>query len=56
MPDSPYPFRIGRYKCLAIRDGGHMGSADFLFANAPEQELAHALNTHRLEADQLASS
>jgi glyoxylase-like metal-dependent hydrolase (beta-lactamase superfamily II) len=33
-----------------------MGSADFLFCNAPQQEVAQALQRHGLEADQLKSS
>lgn len=56
MPFSPYHFELGNFKCIAIRDGGHMGSADVIFVNAPEQELAQALQVHNLEADQLRST
>ena len=52
----PWNFRVGNFRCMAIRDGGHLGSADFLFCNAPEQEVAQALQSHDLEADQLKSS
>ena len=47
---------MGEFVCIAIRDGGHMGSADFLFSNAPEQELSQALKSHNLNASQLESS
>lgn len=56
MISVPWHFRVGNFRCIAIRDGGHLGSADFLFCNAPEQEVAQALRTHGLEADQLKSS
>jgi glyoxylase-like metal-dependent hydrolase (beta-lactamase superfamily II) len=56
MISTPWQFRVGNFKCIAIRDGGHMGSADFLFCNAPQQEVAQALQKHGLAADQLKSS
>jgi len=56
MNAAPWHFRVGNFKCIAIRDGGHLGSADFIFCNAREQEVAQALRTHGLEADQLKSS
>ena len=52
----PWHFKLGNFKCIAIRDGGHMGSAGFLFRNAPQQEVEQALQKHGLEADQLKSS
>lgn len=56
MMSAPWHFQLGEFKCIAIRDGGHMGSADFLFCNAPQQEVAQALQKYGLEADQLISS
>ena len=56
MISVPWHFRLGDFKCIAIRDGGHLGSADFLFCNAPEQEVTEALRRHGMEADQLKSS
>ena len=56
MNSVPWRFRVGNFRCIAIRDGGHLGSADFLFCNAPQQEVAQALRSHGLEADQLRSS
>lgn len=56
MNTAPWHFTIGNFKCIAIRDGGHMGSADFLFSNAPQQEVAQALQKYSLETDQLKSS
>lgn len=56
MNSAPWHFRLGNFKCIAIRDGGHMGFADFLFCNAPKQEVAQALQSYGLEADQLISS
>ena len=52
----PWHFTVGNFKCIAIRDGGHMGSADFLFCNAPQQEVAQTLQKYGLAADQLISS
>lgn len=51
-----FQFALGDFKCLAIRDGGHMGSADFLFLNAPADELNMLLQKHNLEFDQLRST
>lgn len=56
MISAPWHFRLGNFRCIAIRDGGHLGSADFLFCNAPQQEVAQELLRHGLEADQLKSS
>lgn len=56
MKNISYHFELGGYKCIAIRDGGHMGSADFIFCNAPEQGVTQALQHHNLIADQLGSS
>ena len=56
MKLAPWHFRLGRFRCIAIRDGGHRGSADFLFCNAPQHEIAQALQSHTLAADQLVSS
>lgn len=52
----PWHFSLGNFKCIAIRDGGHMGSADFLFCNAPQQEVSQVLQKYGLGADQLKSS
>jgi len=52
----PWHLTLGNFKCIAIRDGGHMGEADFLFCNAPQQEVMQALQKYGLEADQLISS
>ncbi len=56
MNNIPYRFELGSFLCIAICDGGHMGSADFIFCNAPELDLAQTLEKHTLEADQLKSS
>lgn len=56
MISTPWHFSVGKFRCITIRDGGHMGSADFLFCNAPKQEVAQALKKHALQADQLRSS
>ena len=56
METNSYRFELGGLRCIAIRDGGHMGSADFIFCNAPEQDLAQVLQSHNLDADQLESS
>ena len=49
-------FKLGNWNCFLIRDGGHIGSAEFIFYNAPEKDLAQALEKHNFEANQLASS
>ena len=51
-----FHFTLGKFKCIAIRDGGHMGAADFLFINAPAEELNASLQKHNLVRDQLPSS
>lgn len=56
MTTTSYHFTLGDFKCVLIRDGGHMGSAEFIFCNAPERDVAQALEKHNLEADQLESS
>lgn len=53
---SHFQFTLGDFKCIAIRDGGHIGSADFLFANAPPEELKAILQKQNLESDQLPTS
>ena len=56
METISYRFELGNFRCIIVRDGGHMGSADFIFCNAPEQEITQALQLHDLEPDQLESS
>lgn len=51
-----FRFTLGDFKCLAVRDGGHVGSADFLFLNAPGDELDQALREHNLKRDQFWST
>ena len=47
-----FHFAVGDFKCLAIRDGCHDSSADFLFLNAPEGELDATLKVQNLKRDQ----
>lgn len=56
MTTQPYHFELGNFKCIVMRDGGHMGSAEFIFCNAPQDDVAQILQKHDLEADQLGSS
>jgi len=56
MAEYRFQFTLGDFKCIAIRDGGHMGSADFLFVNAPAEELNASLQKHNLVRDQLPST
>ena len=56
MKAQSYHFELGHFKCIAMRDGGHMGSAEFIFCNAPKDDVAQTLQKHELEADQLGSS
>jgi len=51
-----YRFRIGNFQCIAINDGGFVGNADMLFANAPQDELAQALDKYGQAADVLPST
>jgi len=53
---SLFHFMLGDFKCLAIRDGGHRGSADILFINVPKGELDTALRAHNLKQDQFWST
>jgi len=52
----PYRFNVGQFQCTVIRDGGHMGTAGFLFANAPTEELNQVLKDYRLDAERIPSS
>ncbi|HSG16549.1 MAG TPA: MBL fold metallo-hydrolase [Anaerolineae bacterium] len=56
MDESQFHFQLGDFKCIAVRDGGHVGSADFLFVNTPPKELEQALAENNLERDKLPSS
>ena len=56
MVESPYRFRIGDFECIAFRDGGHMGSTEVLFVNAPDNVLKDALQAYNLEPDKLQST
>ena len=56
MENISYRFKLGNLNCILIRDGGHIGSAEFISCNAPEKDLAQALEKHSFEANQLASS
>lgn len=56
MEKDLYQFTIGDIKCIAIRDGGHRGSVDSLFVNAPTDELNLTLRVHNLERDKLWST
>jgi hypothetical protein len=56
MNIASWHFTLDNFKCTAIRDGRHLRSADFLFCNAPQQEVVQALQKYGLEADQLKSS
>lgn len=49
-------FDIGRFQCAVIRDGGHMGTANFLFTNAQAEDLNRVLQEHQLEPQQLPTS
>lgn len=56
MRNSHFQFTLGEFECTALRDGGQVGSTDFLFVNAPSDELKTALQKHDLELDQLWST
>lgn len=56
MNDSHFHFTLGDFKCIAIRDGGQNLSVDFLFANAPPEELNSILQSQNLERDRLQST
>ena len=47
---------IGSFQCLLVNDGGRIGSAGMLFANAPQEQLQLALQRSGLEADHLPST
>ncbi|HEY5732028.1 MAG TPA: MBL fold metallo-hydrolase, partial [Anaerolineales bacterium] len=56
MTTQSYHFELGNFKCIVIRDGEHKGSAEFIFCNAPQDDVAQILQKYKLEADQLGSS
>ena len=54
--ENRHHFSIGDFHCLAINDGDYPGDAGMLFANAPEEALARALQEHDLQPDHLPST
>ncbi|MGD8751229.1 MAG: MBL fold metallo-hydrolase [Anaerolineales bacterium] len=56
MAEIQFHFTLGDFKCMAIRDGDDMGSADFLFVNASIEALTKTLQEHELEKDQLRTT
>lgn len=50
-----YRFTLGDFRCLAVNDGGFVGNAGLLFANAPANELAAELAAAGLDPDHLPS-
>lgn len=56
MEKTHYHFNLGDYKCIAVNDGGFVGTADFLFASAPAVALQEALAQNNLEADKLPTN
>ena len=55
MGDS-YRLKIGDFQCLVVNDGGFVGNAHMLFANAPEDELLQVLQRYGHEPDHLPST
>ena len=53
--DQIYRFQTGEFACVAINDGGFAGSAAMLFATAPEEALAEALNQYHEQPSSLSS-
>ncbi len=51
-----YRFKIGKFQCIAINDGDFVGNAAMLFANAPKDELAQALDRYGEVSDALPST
>jgi len=43
-----YRFRVGEFECIAVTDGSNAYEAQYLFANAPEDEWRQALGEHGL--------
>ena len=59
MPGNSYHFKIGNFKCLAIKDGDHTYApptfpppAIMLFSNAPADQLDVALNNHTIKPEE----
>jgi glyoxylase-like metal-dependent hydrolase (beta-lactamase superfamily II) len=57
-----FPFEIGDFHCLAVRDGTFTYAppmfpppASFLFANAPKERLEHVLGEHGLHSERWPS-
>ena len=59
MNTDTYRFNIGAFDCVAVSDGlpgdGIQLPLSFLFANAPEEQLAKVLINHGIQQDQLMS-
>ncbi len=55
MSMETYRFNVGAFECIAVNDGTMTYPAVRYFANAPEAELADALQRHQLDPDSIPS-
>jgi hypothetical protein len=46
-------FKVGEFECVAVADGSNDYAAKRLFTNAPEGEMAQALDKRGLANDEL---
>lgn len=51
-----HTFQHGDFRCMVIKDGGHVAKAETLFTNAPSDELEPALASGQLDRNHLPSS
>ena len=51
MKSECYPFKVGRFECIAIKDSvnAYQNPASLLFSNAPKDRLAQVLRDHDIE-------
>ncbi len=55
MDSGIYPFRLGEFECIALRDGNFNYPLESLFANAPQATLAQTLRQHGLPREHVTT-
>ena len=56
MAENTYPFRLGNFDCMVIKDGGGPRDVSNMFVGVSPEEVARALEPHNLKPDSLEFS
>ncbi len=55
MDAGTYPFALGRFRCISVRDGALNYPLETFFANVPRQEVVEVLQQHHLPTDYITT-